>query len=92
VGACLSGSECGFGAPREAMRLVRVEQGLRLLTVKTGIDLTEQMARFSRSRVSALGPDNPSGYGLVRASLGTAGKHPSRDWCRRTAICAGRTA
>jgi uncharacterized protein YbgA (DUF1722 family)/uncharacterized protein YbbK (DUF523 family) len=60
--------ECGFGTPREAMRLVRIEQGLRLLTVKTGIDLTEQMERFSRSRVSALVRDDLSGYVLKKDS------------------------
>jgi uncharacterized protein YbgA (DUF1722 family) len=54
VGASLPEVECGFGTPREAMRLVRIKQRLRLLTAKTGIDLTEQMERFSRSRVSAL--------------------------------------
>jgi uncharacterized protein YbbK (DUF523 family) len=60
--------ECGFGTPREAMRLVRVEQGVRLLTVKTGIDLTEQMERFSRSRVPALARDDLSGYVLKKDS------------------------
>jgi uncharacterized protein YbbK (DUF523 family) len=60
--------ECGFGTPREAMRLVRIEQGLRLLTVKTGIDLTEQMERFSRSCVSALVRDDLSGYVLKKDS------------------------
>jgi uncharacterized protein YbgA (DUF1722 family)/uncharacterized protein YbbK (DUF523 family) len=60
--------ECGFGTPREAMRLVRIEQGLRLLTVKTGMDLTEQMERFSRSRVSALVRDDLSGYVLKKDS------------------------
>ena len=36
------------------MRLVRVEHGVRLLTGKTGIDLTARMECSSRSRVSAL--------------------------------------
>ena len=60
--------ECGFGTPREAMRLVRVEQGMRLLTVKTGIDLTERMERLSRSRVSALAREDLSGYVLKKDS------------------------
>jgi uncharacterized protein YbgA (DUF1722 family)/uncharacterized protein YbbK (DUF523 family) len=60
--------ECGLGTPREAMRLVHIEQGLRLLTVKTGIDLTEQMERFSRSRISALVRDDLSGYVLKKDS------------------------
>jgi uncharacterized protein YbgA (DUF1722 family)/uncharacterized protein YbbK (DUF523 family) len=60
--------ECGFGTPREAMRLVRVEHGVRLLTVKTGIDLTVPMERFSRSRVSALTSEDLSGYVLKKDS------------------------
>jgi uncharacterized protein YbbK (DUF523 family) len=32
--------ECGFGTPREAMRLVRVSEDVRLMTVRTGTDLT----------------------------------------------------
>ena len=60
--------ECGFGTPREAMRLVRIEQGVRLLTVKTGIDLTERMEHFSRSRVSTLAGEDLSGYVLKKDS------------------------
>ena len=60
--------ECGFGTPREAMRLVRVEHGVRLLTIKTGIDLTTPMERFSRSRVSALAREDLSGYVLKKDS------------------------
>ena len=60
--------ECGLGTPREAMRLVRVEQGVRLLTVKTGIDRTNLVERFSRSRVSALAAENLSGYVLKKDS------------------------
>ena len=60
--------ECGLGTPREAMRLVRVEHRLRLLTVKTGTDLTNRMERFSRSRVSGLAAENLSGYVLKKDS------------------------
>jgi uncharacterized protein YbgA (DUF1722 family)/uncharacterized protein YbbK (DUF523 family) len=60
--------ECGFGTPREAMRLVRIEKGARLLTVKSGIDLTERMSRFSRSRVSELAVEDLSGYVLKKDS------------------------
>jgi uncharacterized protein YbgA (DUF1722 family)/uncharacterized protein YbbK (DUF523 family) len=60
--------ECGLGTPREAMRLVRVEPRVRLVTVKSGTDLTGVMERFSRSRVSALGAENLSGYVLKKDS------------------------
>jgi uncharacterized protein YbgA (DUF1722 family) len=39
-----------------------------VLTVKTGIDLTEQMERFSRSRVSALVHNDLSGWVLKKGS------------------------
>src|SRR5689334_22010336 len=60
--------ECGLGTPREAMRLVRGDEHVRLLTVKTGIDLTNRMARFSRSRVAALAAEHLSGYVLKKDS------------------------
>jgi uncharacterized protein YbgA (DUF1722 family)/uncharacterized protein YbbK (DUF523 family) len=60
--------ECGFGTPREAMRLVRIEQGVRLLTVQTGIDLTASLERYSRSRVVALAREGLSGYVLKKDS------------------------
>jgi uncharacterized protein YbgA (DUF1722 family)/uncharacterized protein YbbK (DUF523 family) len=60
--------ECGFGTPREAMRLVRAGPGVRLLTVKTSIDLTEAMERYSRSRVAALADEDLSGYVLKKDS------------------------
>jgi uncharacterized protein YbgA (DUF1722 family)/uncharacterized protein YbbK (DUF523 family) len=60
--------ECGFGTPRDAMRLVRVDDRLRLLTVKTGVDLTTPMERFSQKRVAALVRENLSGYVLKKDS------------------------
>jgi uncharacterized protein YbgA (DUF1722 family) len=41
---------------------------VRLLTVKTGIDLTAPMERYSRSRVSALAAEKLSGYVLKKDS------------------------
>jgi uncharacterized protein YbgA (DUF1722 family)/uncharacterized protein YbbK (DUF523 family) len=60
--------ECGFGTPREAMRLVRGNDRVRLVTVKTGIDLTASMERFSRSRMSSLVLEDLSGYVLKKDS------------------------
>jgi uncharacterized protein YbgA (DUF1722 family)/uncharacterized protein YbbK (DUF523 family) len=60
--------ECGLGTPREAMRLVRIDRRMRLLTVRTGIDLTERLERFSRSRVAALAREDLSGYVLKKDS------------------------
>lgn len=60
--------ECGFGTPREAMRIVSGKDGVRLITVKTAIDLTASMERFSRSRASALAHEDLSGYVLKKDS------------------------
>jgi uncharacterized protein YbgA (DUF1722 family)/uncharacterized protein YbbK (DUF523 family) len=60
--------ECGFGTPREAMRLVRAASGVRLQTIRTGVDLTAPMERWSQSRVSELGSEDLSGYVLKKDS------------------------
>ena len=80
--------ECGFGTPREAMRLVRGAHGVRLLTVRTGVDLSARMERWSRSRVSELAGEDLSGYvlkkdspscGLDRVKVYDRGGAPARD-------------
>ena len=60
--------ECGLGTPRESMRLVAVGTHVRLLTGKTGVDLTDQLARYSGDRVEALASENLSGYVLKKDS------------------------
>jgi uncharacterized protein YbgA (DUF1722 family)/uncharacterized protein YbbK (DUF523 family) len=60
--------ECGLGTPRETMRLVKNGDAVRLLTVKTGVDLTSKMERFSRSRVTSLASEDLSGFVLKKDS------------------------
>jgi uncharacterized protein YbgA (DUF1722 family)/uncharacterized protein YbbK (DUF523 family) len=60
--------ECGFGTPRESMRLVRAGTDVRLLTVKTAIDRTEPMVNVSRSRVAALSGEDLAGFVLKKDS------------------------
>jgi uncharacterized protein YbgA (DUF1722 family)/uncharacterized protein YbbK (DUF523 family) len=60
--------EAGFGTPREAMRLVDNDGRLRLLTVKTAIDLTERMERYAQQRVERLARDRLCGYVLKKDS------------------------
>ena len=62
--------EAGFGTPREPMRLVRDEAGapVRLLTVKTGVDLTSRLEGFSRERVKQLEHEDLCGYVLKKDS------------------------
>ncbi len=47
-------AECGLGIPREAMRLVGDPASPRLVTIKTGVDLTGRMRAFSAARVEEL--------------------------------------
>jgi uncharacterized protein YbbK (DUF523 family) len=44
--------ECGLGTPRAAMRLVRTGTGVRLLTVKTDLDLTDRLEKYAQRRVA----------------------------------------
>lgn len=63
--------EVGLGTPREAIRLVRDPKDLaevRLMTGKTGVDLTKQMRGYARTRVRALAREGLSGYILKKDS------------------------
>ena len=80
--------ECGFGTPRESMRLVRVENGVRLLTVKTSVDLTDQLEGYAQRRLAQLASEDLSGYvlkkdspscGLERVKIYGAHNVPSRS-------------
>ena len=54
--------EIGLGTPRETLRLIQIDEGTRLRTTKTEVDLTDRMEKFSKKRVVALAKDNLSGY------------------------------
>ena len=60
--------ECGLGTPRESMRLVRVDNDVRLLTVRTAVDLTDRMAAYTRRRIAALDAGELCGYVLKKDS------------------------
>jgi len=76
--------ECGLGTPREAMRLVRMGNDVRMITVKTGTDLTARMEKFARRRLPSLVQEGLSGYifkkdspscGLERVKVYDVGAH-----------------
>lgn len=54
--------ECGFGVPREAMRLVDDPGSPRLLTIRTRQDHTDRMIRWARQRVVELEKENLCGF------------------------------
>ena len=61
--------EAGFGTPREPMRLVRGRSdAVRLITVKTGIDLTARLEEYSRGRAAQLAVEDLCGYVLKKDS------------------------
>jgi uncharacterized protein YbgA (DUF1722 family)/uncharacterized protein YbbK (DUF523 family) len=60
--------ECGFGTPREPMRLVRTEHGVRLITVTTAVDLTDRLERYALRRVAQLASEDLCGYVLKKDS------------------------
>ena len=54
--------ECGFGTPREAMRLTGDPEHPRLVTTRTGVDHTERMEAWARARVAKLENDDLCGF------------------------------
>jgi len=54
--------ECGLGVPREAMRLVGDPDSPRLLTHRSGVDLTAQMKDWARVRLAALEREDLLGF------------------------------
>jgi uncharacterized protein YbgA (DUF1722 family)/uncharacterized protein YbbK (DUF523 family) len=63
--------EIGLGIPRPTLRLVRDGKSggeVRLITEKTGADQTDKMNSYAQRRVSALEPEELSGYVLKKNS------------------------
>lgn len=54
--------ECGLGVPREAMRLVGEPDSPRLVTVRTGRDLTHQMLGWAQTRLDQLEQEGLCGF------------------------------
>ncbi len=70
--------EAGFGTPRESMRLVDVDGRLRLRTVKTDRDLTEQLEHYATRRADELARDQLAGYVLKKDSPSCGRTWPAR--------------
>jgi len=54
--------ECGLGVPREAMRLEGDHEAPRLVTVRTGADLTDRMLSWAGQRVRELEKEDLCGF------------------------------
>jgi len=68
MGAGLPELEVGTGTPREAVHLVEVSGGVRLVGQQSGTDYTDAMHSFARRRVEQLASENLSGYILKKDS------------------------
>jgi uncharacterized protein YbgA (DUF1722 family)/uncharacterized protein YbbK (DUF523 family) len=87
VGVCPE-VEVGMATPREAIRLIQGEDGIRLVGPRSGTDWTERMEIYSRRRVEEIAALDLDGYilkkdspscGMARVRVhGTAGA-PSRN-------------
>ncbi|RPJ84728.1 MAG: DUF1722 domain-containing protein [Acidobacteria bacterium] len=60
--------ELGLGTPRETLRLVRTEAGIRMVNNKTGEDISDAMRAWAEKRVGALSKMALSGYVLKKDS------------------------
>jgi len=80
--------EVGMGTPRPALRLVDDGDGVRMVEIKSRLDRTEAMERFSARRVRALRSLDLSGYilkkdspscGMTRVKIYAGEGMPRRD-------------
>ena len=61
--------QCGLGTPRESMRLVKIGEGTRLVTVRSGRDLTDLMESYAHTAVERLAAADLNGFVLKKDSL-----------------------
>jgi len=81
--------ECGLGVPREAMHLAGDPAAPRLMTIRSGLDLTDRMLEFSRRRVESLAAEDLCGFifksdspssGMERVKVyGASGSSPQKN-------------
>ena len=55
-------AECGLGVPREPMRLVGGPEAPRLLTVRTGQELTERLQTWTGRKLPELASEDLAGF------------------------------
>jgi uncharacterized protein YbgA (DUF1722 family)/uncharacterized protein YbbK (DUF523 family) len=81
--------EAGLGVPRESMRLRRIEDEVRLVTTKTGIDHTDAMRRYAARRVAGLSAHDLCGYVLKKDSP-SCGMERVKIYARSGPVASGR--
>ncbi len=53
--------DCGLAVPRDPIRVEQAGDGLRLVVIRTGVDLTERMDRWLRGRLATLADEGIAG-------------------------------
>ena len=81
--------EAGLGVPRESMHLRRIEDQVRLVTTKTGIDHTDTMRNYAARRVAALRAHDLCGYVLKKSSP-SCGMERVKIYGRSGPVASGR--
>jgi len=74
--------DCGLPVPREAMRLVGDPTSPRLVTNRTGIDHTERMERWAKSRLDELAGLDLCGY-ICKKDSPSCGMEPMGIFTRK---------
>lgn len=64
--------ECGLPVPREPMHLAAAPEGVRLVTIKTGIDMTDRMHAWAKTRLAALEAEDLCGF-IFKANSPSSG-------------------
>ncbi len=60
--------EVGMGTPREPVQIVRIGETIRMMASITGVDYTDRMNEWARTRVEALAREDLDGYVLKSKS------------------------
>jgi len=80
--------DIGLGVPRDPIRLQKTKDGLRLVNVKTGADLTDKMRAYARRKAAQLRALGVDGYvlkkdspscGMERVKVHGAGGPPAKN-------------
>ena len=74
--------ECGFGVPREPLRLMGNAHAPRLVTSRTNQDYTERMLRWARSRVKELDREDLCGF-IFRSKSPSSGMERVRVYAEQ---------
>lgn len=85
VGVCPE-VECGLGVPRESMRLVGDPAAPRLLTTRTGTDLTDRMQKWAAGRVAELEREGLHGF-IFKSRSPSSGMENVKVYSAKGMVC-----